>query len=79
MIAFHCGSGFDIFVLYSYPDSGPCVVVKAVSIEGQLAGTRWRSKFGRPSKLPHLGDVDPTGSYCPVPEDWLMRKYGTTD
>nr|CAD7195192.1 unnamed protein product [Timema douglasi] len=41
----------------------------------QLAGTRWRSKFGRPSKLPHLGDVDPTGSYCPVPEDWLMRKY----
>ncbi|XP_066997916.2 uncharacterized protein [Anabrus simplex] len=43
--------------------------------EGQLAGNRWRSKFGRPSKLPRLGDVDPTGSYCPVPEDWLLRKY----
>ncbi|KAJ3657474.1 hypothetical protein Zmor_009274 [Zophobas morio] len=45
--------------------------------EGQLAASRWRSKFGRPSKLPRLGDVDPTGSYCPVPEDWLMKKYGT--
>jgi hypothetical protein len=44
---------------------------------GQLAGVRWRSTFGRPSKLPSLGDVDPTGSYCPVPEDWLARKYGT--
>ncbi|KAJ9594020.1 hypothetical protein L9F63_014580 [Diploptera punctata] len=42
---------------------------------GQLAGKRWRSTFGRPSKLPTLGDVDPTGSYCPVPEDWLARKY----
>ncbi|XP_017774863.1 PREDICTED: uncharacterized protein LOC108561436 isoform X1 [Nicrophorus vespilloides] len=43
--------------------------------EGQLAASRWRSKFGRPSKLPRLGDVDPTGSYCPVPEDWLKRKH----
>jgi hypothetical protein len=43
---------------------------------GQLAGTGWRSAFGRPSKLPTVGDVDPTGSYCPVPEDWLARKYG---
>ncbi|GLV41915.1 uncharacterized protein CBL_00377 [Carabus blaptoides fortunei] len=41
---------------------------------GQLAASRWRSKFGRPSKLPSLGDVDPTGSYCPVPEDWLKKK-----
>ncbi|KAG7196681.1 hypothetical protein KM043_016013 [Ampulex compressa] len=43
--------------------------------EGQLAAFRWRSKFGRPSKVPSLGDVDPTGTYCPVPEDWLLRKY----
>ncbi|XP_064210751.1 uncharacterized protein LOC660444 isoform X1 [Tribolium castaneum] len=43
--------------------------------EGQLAASRWRSKFGRPSKLPRLGDVDPTGSYCPVPEDWLKKKF----
>ncbi|KDR11249.1 hypothetical protein L798_14514, partial [Zootermopsis nevadensis] len=43
---------------------------------GQLAGVRWRSAFGRPSKLPSLGDVDPTGSYCTVPDDWLARKYG---
>ena len=47
------------------------------TLKGQLAASRWRSKFGRPSKLPRLGDVDPTGSYCPVPEDWLMKKYGT--
>ncbi|XP_075220668.1 uncharacterized protein LOC142324008 [Lycorma delicatula] len=46
--------------------------------KGQLAAFRWRSKFGRPSKLPRLGDVDPTGSYCPVPEDWLLRKYAET-
>jgi len=45
---------------------------------GQLAAFRWRSKFGRPSKVPNLGDVDPTGSYCPVPEDWLLRKYAET-
>jgi hypothetical protein len=43
---------------------------------GQLAGERWRSMFGRPSKLPTLGDVDPTGSYCPFPDDWLEKKYG---
>lgn len=47
-----------------------------MNIEGQLAASRWRSKFGRPSKVPRLGDVDPTGSYCPVPEDWLKRKCG---
>lgn len=41
-----------------------------------LAGHRWRSKLGRPSKVPTLGDVDPTGTYCPVPEDWLKKKYG---
>lgn len=41
-----------------------------------MAATRWRSKFGRPVKVPKLGDVDPTGSYCPMPEDWLQKKYG---
>lgn len=44
--------------------------------KGQLAASRWRSKFGRPSKLPRLGDVDPTGTYCPMPEDWLKKKFG---
>ncbi|XP_072761152.1 uncharacterized protein [Anoplolepis gracilipes] len=43
--------------------------------EGQLAAFRWRSKLGRPSKLPSLGEVDPTGTYCPMPDDWLNRKY----
>nr|CAH7718813.1 unnamed protein product [Callosobruchus chinensis] len=42
--------------------------------EGQLAASRWRSKYGRPSKLPRLGDVDPTGSFCTFPEDWLKKK-----
>ncbi|CAH1141887.1 unnamed protein product [Phyllotreta striolata] len=42
--------------------------------EGQLAASRWRSKFGRPSKLPRLGDVDPTGTYCTFPEDWMKKK-----
>lgn len=45
-------------------------------LEGQLAASRWRSKFGRPSKVPTLGDVDPTGTFCPVPEDWLNKKVG---
>lgn len=44
---------------------------------GQLAAFRWRSKFGRPAGVPSLGEVDPTGSYCAVPDDWLLRKYGT--
>ncbi|XP_012273194.1 uncharacterized protein LOC105695820 [Orussus abietinus] len=46
--------------------------------EGQLAAFRWRSKFGRPTKVLTLGDVDPTGSYCAVPDDWLLRKYVET-
>ncbi|CAH0394922.1 unnamed protein product [Bemisia tabaci] len=44
----------------------------------QLAAYRWRSEFGRPSRLAQLGDVDPTGSYCPLPEDWLLQKYTET-
>lgn len=46
--------------------------------EGQLATFRWRNKFGRPSAIPSLGQVDPTGSYCAVPDDWLLRKYVET-
>ncbi|KAH0560947.1 uncharacterized protein LOC123264648 isoform X2 [Cotesia glomerata] len=46
--------------------------------EGQLAAFRWRSKFGRPTGVPSLGEVDPTGSYCAVPDDWLLRKYAET-
>lgn len=41
-----------------------------------LAASRWRSRFGRPTKLRTLGDVDPTGSYCPVPEEWLKKHLG---
>ncbi|XP_003698875.1 uncharacterized protein LOC100869930 isoform X1 [Apis florea] len=41
----------------------------------QLAAFRWCNKLGRPSKIPSLGNVDPTGTYCPIPEDWLIRKY----
>jgi len=44
-------------------------------LEGELAASRWRSRFGRPATRPSLGDVDPTGSYCPVPEDWLHKKF----
>ncbi|XP_016912586.1 uncharacterized protein LOC107998077 isoform X3 [Apis cerana] len=44
----------------------------------QLAAFRWCNKLGRPSKIPSLKNVDPTGTYCPVPEDWLMRKYVET-
>ncbi|XP_011306323.1 transmembrane protein 65 isoform X3 [Fopius arisanus] len=47
-------------------------------ITGQLAAFRWRSKFGRPSSVPSLGEVDPTGSYCAVPDDWLLKKYVQT-
>ncbi|KAK0092334.1 hypothetical protein PV326_001655 [Microctonus aethiopoides] len=46
--------------------------------EGQLAAFRWRSKFGRPTSVPSLGQVDPTGSYCTVPDDWLLRKYASS-
>ncbi|XP_063702771.1 uncharacterized protein LOC134832615 isoform X1 [Culicoides brevitarsis] len=42
-------------------------------LEGELAASRWRSKFGRP-KMHVLGNVDPTGSYCRVPENWLKKQ-----
>ncbi|XP_065352430.1 uncharacterized protein LOC135947468 [Cloeon dipterum] len=46
--------------------------------KGQLAGWRWRSKLGRPSSVPKLGSADVTGSYCPLPEDWLDKKFAET-
>ncbi|KAK2587516.1 hypothetical protein KPH14_003212 [Odynerus spinipes] len=47
--------------------------------EAQLAGLRWRSKFGRPTKLPTFSDVDPIGEYCRLPEDWVLRKSVEND
>ncbi|XP_053987598.1 uncharacterized protein LOC128880996 isoform X2 [Hylaeus volcanicus] len=44
----------------------------------QLAAFRWCNELGRPTKIPSLGDVDATGKYCRVPDDWLLRKYGPT-
>ncbi|XP_013098758.2 uncharacterized protein LOC106081392 isoform X1 [Stomoxys calcitrans] len=42
--------------------------------EGKLAATQWRTRFGRLSKVPALGEVDPTGSFCAFPDDWLKKK-----
>lgn len=47
--------------------------------EAHLAGLRWRSKFGRPIKLPTFSDVDPTGRYCSLPKDWFQRKSVEND
>ncbi|XP_076653604.1 uncharacterized protein LOC143359516 isoform X2 [Halictus rubicundus] len=44
--------------------------------QDQLAPFRMCNKLGRPAKIPSLGDVDATGKYCRVPDDWLLRKYG---
>ncbi|XP_078045251.1 uncharacterized protein LOC144474361 isoform X2 [Augochlora pura] len=44
--------------------------------QSQLAVLRWCNKLGRPTKISSLGDVDATGKYCRVPDDWLLRKYG---
>ncbi|XP_076290841.1 uncharacterized protein LOC143214093 isoform X2 [Lasioglossum baleicum] len=43
--------------------------------QDQLAPFRMCNKLGRPAKIPSLGDVDATGKYCRVPDDWLIRKY----
>lgn len=40
---------------------------------GKLASSNWRLKFGRRS-TEQLGDVDPTGSYCAMPDDWIKKK-----
>nr|XP_033326940.1 uncharacterized protein LOC117220773 isoform X1 [Megalopta genalis] len=43
--------------------------------QSQLAVLRWCNELGRPTKISSLGDVDATGKYCRVPDDWLLRKY----
>lgn len=43
---------------------------------GKLAATQWRTRFGRPSQVPRLGEVDPTGRFCAFPEDWLKQRAG---
>lgn len=40
---------------------------------GQLASSNWRLKFGRRTNE-QLGAVDPTGSYCAMPDDWIKKK-----
>ncbi|XP_011182157.1 uncharacterized protein LOC105212087 isoform X1 [Zeugodacus cucurbitae] len=42
--------------------------------EGKLAATQWRTRFGRLSQVPRLGEVDPTGTFCAFPENWLKQK-----
>lgn len=39
----------------------------------KLAASNWRLKFGRRSGE-QLGSVDPTGSYCAMPDDWIKKK-----
>ncbi|XP_067621444.1 uncharacterized protein [Eurosta solidaginis] len=48
--------------------------LQKAGFEGKLAATQWRTRFGRPSQVPRLGEVDPTGSFCAFPEDWLKQK-----
>jgi hypothetical protein len=44
--------------------------------KAQLAASKWRSRFGRPTKIdPNLGQVV-GGSFCVMPEDWLQKKIG---
>ncbi|XP_032293531.1 transmembrane protein 65 isoform X3 [Drosophila virilis] len=40
--------------------------------EGQLAVGSWRTRFGRLSNK--VGQVDPTGTFCAVPDEWLKKK-----
>lgn len=48
----------------------------ALSLLAQLALSKWRSRFGRPTKFDlALGEVV-GGSYCKMPEDWLQKKIG---
>lgn len=44
-----------------------------ILLTGQLASSNWRLKFGRRSSE-QLGAVDPTGSYCAMPDDWIKKK-----
>lgn len=38
-----------------------------------LASSNWRLKFGRRNGE-QLFSVDPTGSYCAMPDDWIKKK-----
>ncbi|XP_068151640.1 uncharacterized protein [Drosophila tropicalis] len=42
--------------------------------ESQLAVGSWRTRFGRLSTKPTLGQVDPSGTFCAVPDEWLKKK-----
>ncbi|KAH8272149.1 hypothetical protein KR018_004031, partial [Drosophila ironensis] len=46
--------------------------------ESQLAVSSWRTRFGRLSNKPTLGQVDPSGTFCAVPDDWLRKKMVET-
>ncbi|XP_064554064.1 transmembrane protein 65 isoform X3 [Drosophila montana] len=39
---------------------------------GQLAVGSWRTRFGRLSNK--VGQVDPSGTFCAVPDEWLRKK-----
>lgn len=41
---------------------------------GELASTKWRLRFARRKGEEALGAVDPTGSYCAMPDDWIKKK-----
>lgn len=43
-------------------------------VKGQLAVGSWRTRFGRLSNK--VGEVDPTGTFCAVPDEWLKKKLG---
>lgn len=50
-------------------------IIEILNKSGELASSRWRSRFGRPTKIDSLGDVS-YGVYCKMPEDWLQKKIG---
>lgn len=39
-----------------------------------MASSKWRLRFARRDTQHALGEVDPTGSYCAMPDDWLKKK-----
>lgn len=46
---------------------------RKTKFQGKLASSNWRLKFGRRTGE-QLGSVDPTGSYCAMPDDWIKKK-----
>ncbi|KAL7739266.1 hypothetical protein ACLKA6_008734 [Drosophila palustris] len=47
---------------------------RALDAFGQLAVGSWRTRFGRLSNKTPLGAVDPSGTFCAVPDEWLRKK-----